>query len=110
MTYRKYGAKKTVVDNITFASKHEADDYIHLKFRLRAGEITDLVLQPKFVLQEGFTYNGKKERPINYVADFQYKEDGKDVVADSKGMRTEIFKLKRKLFLFKYPQYTFLET
>ena len=67
----KYNAKKTIVDGITFDSKHEADRYCELKLLLRAGAITDLRLQVPFELQPAFTVNGKKKIDrYHYIADF----------------------------------------
>lgn len=98
----KYNARETEIDGIKFDSKLEAEHYASLKLLERAGVIKNLKLQPRFLLQDGFTYNGHKERKIEYVADFQYERDGKTIVEDAKGMRTEVYKLKRKLFLYKY--------
>lgn len=100
--YSKYGAKKTVIDGITFASKKEAKRYGELQLLLKAGEISDLVLQPRFLLQEKFTVRAEKIRAIEYVGDFQYICDGNTIVEDVKGMVTEVFKLKSKLFKYRY--------
>lgn len=99
----KYGNRKTTIDGITFDSAAEARRYSELKLLAAAGEISDLTLQPKFLLIEGFTYNGKKERPVYYIADFKYRDldTSEWVVEDVKGARTEAYKLKRKLFLYK---------
>jgi len=96
---RKYNNKKATVDGISFHSKREALRYMALKLMELKGEIHDLTLQPSFLLQPGFYYMGKKERDIKYIADFSYMQDGKLVIEDVKGMRTEVYKLKRKLFL-----------
>lgn len=100
----KYHAQKTQVDGITFDSKWESEHYASLKLLEKAGVIKDLKLQPRFLLQEGFTWNGHKERKIEYVADFEYTLNGKKVVEDckSEATKTQVYKLKRKLFLFKY--------
>lgn len=98
----KYNAKKTELDGIKFDSKFEAEHYASLKLLERAGVIQNLKLQPRFLLQEGFKYQGHRERKIEYVADFQYERDGKTIVEDAKGFKTDIYKLKRKLFLYKY--------
>lgn len=106
----KFGAKKTVVDGITFASKFEADRYITLKYLQMAGEIKDLVLQPKFKIYNGFTDRyGKKRQPIYYIADFQYYEVeiGETVVEDTKGFDTDVFMMKKKMFLDQYPELDF---
>ena len=107
----KYGAKKTVIDNITFASKKEAWKYSELKLLKMAGEIKEFTLQPKFILEEAFKDNtGKKHQAITYIADFKVTlNDDRVQVIDTKGMRTEVYKIKKKLFLKKYPQYEFIE-
>jgi len=98
----KYRNVKTVVDGITFDSKREADRYCELKLLQRAGKITDLRLQVPFELQPAFTVNGKKVRPIHYIADFVYKENGQYIVEDAKGHRTKEYMLKRKMYAYKY--------
>lgn len=101
----KYGAHKTVINNIEFDSKREAEFYLHLKLLKRAGEIKDFKLQPRYRLLDGFTKNGKRHRPIDYVADFEIlHNDGTIETVDVKGMETKDFKIKRKLFESKYPQ------
>jgi len=99
----KYGAKRTEVDGIWFDSKAEAKRYVELCILVKAGLITNLDLQPAFMLQESFLQGGKRTRSIKYIADFQYIQDGKEVVEDVKGKETEGFKLKRRLFLKRYP-------
>jgi len=103
MRANKYGAKRTVIDGIQFDSKMEAEYYRQLMLLQRAGAITDLELQPRFTLLDSFTKNGKKVQGIVYRADFKYKEDGKTVVVDVKGMRTKKFNIKKKLFDYRYP-------
>ena len=105
----KYNNEKEVVDNITFDSRKEANRYWELKLLLRAGEISDLRLQPKFTLQEGFTKNGKRYQAIKYSGDFQYTENGKVVIEDVKGVRTEVYKIKKKLFEKRHPDLTIKE-
>lgn len=103
MRGNKYGAKRTEVDGIHFDSKMEAEYYRQLMLLQRAGVITDLELQPQFVLLDPFTKNGKRVNGIVYRADFQYKEGAKTVIVDVKGAKTEGFKLKKKLFDSRYP-------
>ncbi len=108
----KYNAKKVELDGILFDSQHEADRYATLKLQLRAGEISDLRLQVKYVLVPakrepdnigpcGGVKKGKIiEREMYYKADFVYKtKDGTEIVEDAKGYRTKDYKLKRKLML-----------
>ena len=73
--------------------------------------ISNLVLQPKFLIQESFIYNWKTEKRISYIADFSYNQDWKKIVEDVKWMKTEVYKIKRKLFLKKYWHiYLFIES
>ncbi|MBZ9873103.1 DUF1064 domain-containing protein [Mesorhizobium sp. BR1-1-9] len=90
----KYGAKKTVVDGITFASKREAIRYCQLRDLERAGQISSLKLQPRYPL----TVNSL--HVATYVGDFEYIESksGRTVTEDSKGVRTRDFINKAKLF------------
>jgi hypothetical protein len=90
------------VDGITFASKREAGRYFDLKQMERLGEISELSLQPRFVLQAPFSNEGKTERAIVYVADFKYKKGGKIFIEDVKGVKTEAYLIKRKMFLYKF--------
>lgn len=125
----KYGNQKQVVDGITFDSKREVDYYLTLKLLQKAGEVTTIETHPKFVLQLGFwkctrckvTWNENLKRgvcpncrskmpktsAITYSADFlvTYK-DGRTEIVDVKGMETEAFKIKRKLFEYKNPGLT----
>lgn len=102
----KYNAKKTTVDGITFDSKKEANRYTELVAMQTAGLIKNLRLQPKYLLQENFCKNGTAYRPIYYVADFEYfdTEKQKTIVEDvkSKATATPVYKLKKKLFEFRY--------
>ncbi len=103
--YSKYKAVPTVLDGVRFDSKGEARHYAELRLRERAGEISGLLLQPRFTLQEKFTDTaGVKHRAIKYVADFQYVENGRVVVCDYKGIETPAFRIKAKLFRAKYPE------
>ncbi len=113
MNFHKYKAKRTEVDGIKFMSKSEAKRYVDLKLLERSGQIQNLSLQPRFTLQEGFLNVDtlEKERKIEYVADFMYTENNETIVEDVKGMKTADYKIKRKLFIFKYQnQYKHLET
>ncbi|MDO5716392.1 MAG: DUF1064 domain-containing protein [Tissierellia bacterium] len=89
---------------ITFDSALEAERYLQLKAMEQMGAITDLELQPRFVLQESFRHEGKTIRKIEYVADFMYKDkkSGEIHVEDVKGMQTDVYKIKKKIFLNQY--------
>lgn len=99
----KYGAKKTIVDGVTFASKAESKYYEQLKWLKQAKQIKDFKLQPKFLLMEKFKKNGKIFRKINYIADFEiHNLDGSIEIVDVKGHETKEFLIKRKLFENRY--------
>lgn len=107
----KYGNHKTTTAHGSFDSKGEASRYEDLAMLQMAGHISDLKRQVRFVLQDWFrTPDGKAIRSIEYVADFTYTENGRDVVEDFKGVRTESFKLKKKMFLFRYRDIEFRES
>lgn len=94
----KYGNRKTIVDGITFDSLLEATRYTQLKALERGGLIKDLVLQPVFAIE----LNGKKI--CKYISDFQYYdiEQARTIVEDCKGMKTDVYRLKKKLTEAQY--------
>lgn len=102
-TPSKYRAVKQTVDGITFASKAEARRYQELLLLVRAGQITHLVLQPRFELWAAVPLEGEYRavRSVGcYVADFQYRDQrdrGVTVVEDVKGVATPLYKLKKRL-------------
>lgn len=100
----KYHAQKTVLDGIKFDSKKEANRYAELKLMERAGLIKGLQRQVRFELIPSFDVDGKHYRPTSYVADFVYTDvkSGKQVVEDCKGFRTDIYRLKAKMFAHKF--------
>lgn len=100
----KYNASRVVIDGHRFDSQREARRYEELKALEAAGKISQLELQPRFELQAAFRYRGKAIRKIEYVADFRYLdyERGGLVVEDVKGMKTDVYRLKKKLFLARY--------
>lgn len=67
--------------------------------------IKDVKLQTRFELQPKYKKNNKTIRAINYIADFTYFDvnTGKTIIIDTKGYRTEVYKLKKKIFEYKYP-------
>ena len=103
-SHLKYLNKKTIVDGIEFSSKKEANYYQQLKLLQRAGEVIKFELQPEFVLQNKFKKNGKMIREIKYIADFlvEYR-DGRKEIIDTKGFHNNLFRLKQKLFEYKFP-------
>lgn len=106
MRYSKYKNKKVVVDGIEFDSKKEAGRYKELKLLEKAGKIKDLELQKVFELIPSFKKNGKTYRKTTYKADFSYFDitEGKYKVEDVKGFKTDVYKLKKKLFEYKFKE------
>ena len=109
--YRKYHNKKTVADGIKFDSRLEAERYAQLKMMERAGVIRDLELQPEYELIPSFKKDGKTWRKTVYKADFRYilAEDDRIIIEDVKGstaVMTDVFRLKQKLFEYRYPELT----
>ena len=107
----KYNNLITEVDGIKFDSKLEANRYTELKLLVKAGEITNLERQVPFVVSDAIDWNGKKLREIKYICDFKYHDNtgNKEVVEDAKGILTNLYKLKKSLFLHRYPEYWFRE-
>lgn len=99
--YSKYGNKKTQTsDGIIHDSQKEAMRWSELLLMQRAGYIQDLDRQVKYELipkQDG-------ERACYYVADFVYKDTitGETIVEDTKGFETDVYKIKRKLMLWRH--------
>lgn len=107
----KYHAQKVEIDGKKFDSKHESRDYLKLKSMEDSGIISNLQTQVSFELQPKYTTkDGRNIRAITYRADFVYERDGQTYVQDSKGMRTDVYKLKRKMFEYRYPDIIFVES
>lgn len=110
----KYGARKAAVDGIEFDSVKEAKRYSELKLLLMGGKISDLQLQVPFELiptqrepdavnARGRVIRGKViEKAVKYFADFVYTdtESGERVVEDAKGVKTDVYRIKKKLMLY----------
>ena len=99
----KYKNEKITYNGMTFDSKREYGRYCELLLLERAGKISDLQRQVPYELIKA-QYDGSRcvERACNYVADFVYRENGKTIVEDCKGFRTDVYKIKRKLMLERY--------
>ena len=122
MRMNKYQAIKTCVNGIEFDSRKEARRYQELLLLQRAGVILNLRMQEKFLLipsqfetvetGEYYQTGSKKgtpktkevcvEKPVVYVADFVYEQDGKTIVEDTKGFKTKDYIIKRKLLLWTH--------
>lgn len=95
----KYKNQPVVVDGIRFASKREAHRYGELKLLQRAGEISGLQRQPRFVLSV------QGQEICSYIGDFQYSERKGHpyVIEDVKGFETPEFKIKWRLAQALHP-------
>ena len=91
----KYNNKKVVIDGIKFDSKKEANRYQELKVMEKAKIIKNLRLQVPYVIIE----KSQHGRAIKYIADFVYydNEKGREIIEDTKGFRTDVYKIKKRL-------------
>lgn len=98
----KYKNEPIVIDGHKFPSKKEAGRYCQLRLLEKSGEITNLQMQIPFELQPHFRHNGKMIRAIIYIADFVYfDKNGRMHIEDTKGFKTDVYELKKKIMLFK---------
>lgn len=99
----KFGAIRTKVHGISFASKAEARRYLALKKLEESRIIWNLELQPRYEL------NVNNHHVCTYIADFSFRAKGIDatIVEDVKGIETPVFRLKAKLFRILYPELAF---
>ena len=118
--------KKTEIDGITFDSQTEAEYYLYLKEEMNMRRVRRFEMQKEFILQEKFLIvNGERidetnkdfkkiqkanpgctTQAIKYVADFVVDyADGTRKVIDVKGQKTVDFKIKEKMFNYRYPEY-----
>lgn len=91
----KFSNEKTEAEGEFFHSKKEAKRYKELRKMLKAGEIGFLAKQVQYELNTGGSHS------LIYIADFQYvdRSTGKTILEDVKGMRTAVYKKKKKLML-----------
>jgi len=106
---RKYGNKKVKTSCGIFDSKAEMYRNNELVLMEKAEAIKDLQRQVKYELLP----RQKSERPVYYIADFRYIENGQLIVEDVKSVATakdKAYILKRKMFKARYPEIKFVET
>ena len=95
MRRHKFNASRTEVDGLSFPSKRESMRYQGLKLLERAGQISGLQLQVRMPV----AINGIVV--FTYVCDFVYWDHKNPdapllVYEDSKGYRTQEYKIKKK--------------
>lgn len=108
----KMNNKKVDQDGITFDSKKECKRYNQLRMLQRVGEISGLELQPVYELQPAFKKNLNTYQAIKYLPDFKYTKNGQTIIEDVKAsayFKTDVYKMKRKMFEYRYPELTIVE-
>ncbi|MGC8900127.1 MAG: DUF1064 domain-containing protein [bacterium] len=97
--YNKYHNKPVEVDGIRFASQKEANRYKELMLLKRAGEIKWIIPHPEYAVFAGVPDKPEThKRVFTYIADFKYMDkQGKIHVEDVKGVRTQVYKLKKRI-------------
>lgn len=97
----KYHNRKILTADGTFDSAKEYNRWQELKLMEKGGAITDLKRQVRFnLIPFQRMKSGKGVPKCDYIADFAYMRDGKLVVEDTKGVQTDVFKIKAKLMLW----------
>ncbi len=102
----KFGAKGCACSaGHRHPSKAEARRCDHLDLLARAGEISDLEVQPQFwFVIDGEQVKHEGGRRVGYRADFAYREGGRHVVEDVKGdYRDDAWTLRKAIFRALFP-------
>lgn len=98
----KYGNKKVTEDGYTFDSKAEYQMYRDIKLLVKCHKAMLLGVHLPFIIFPEYTnIHGKKVKAITYEADFlilDMVDRPKLRVLDCKGAKTDVFKLKEKMF------------
>lgn len=95
----KYHNRPQITSDGRFDSKREMKRWYELKLMEKAGVIKNLKRQVRYELIPKVG----SQRPTYYYADFVYfDKDGNEIVEDVKGTKTEVYKLKKKLMLWRY--------
>lgn len=92
-TKNKYNAIKQTYKGEVFDSKKELNRFMELEILLRASEISDLEIHPKFDLMVNGVKIGR------YTADFRYKKGSDIIVEDvkSRATKTRDYMLRKKI-------------
>lgn len=76
-----------------YASKHEADIATRLNALASCGTIWNLQEQKHIELVPG----DSQERGVTYIADFVFDDMSGHHVLDAKGVKTQVYKIKKRL-------------
>ena len=101
----KYNAKKVEYRGEIFDSKFELTFFIYLQELVKQCKITNLERQKSYELLPRQTDSKGKflYHPIEYKSDFEYDDINKTHhTVDTKGILTPDFRLKQKLFYYKF--------
>jgi len=100
----KFNNKKTIYNGIKYDSKREAEKAMELDMLKNGGEVLDWTPHPRYLLIPRYlNKDGKVVRPCYYIPDFWVKyKSGAEAVIDIKGFETPEFKLKAKMFNYRY--------
>lgn len=88
---QKYNNERVVTEDGAFDSKREHKRWCELKLLERAGAIRNLEHHVDFKFEHNGVAIGK------YEADFVYFEGEQRICEDSKGVQTDVFKIKARL-------------
>lgn len=99
----KYRAKPCVIDGFRFDSQLEASRYQELKLMEKAGAIAELKVHPRYRLS-AMRWSGEEATVGVYEADFDYLHvhSCERVIEDVKGVRTPMYRWKKKHFEIQY--------
>jgi hypothetical protein len=101
----KFGNIKTQYGGQVYDSRLEARYASHLSFQQAAGEITDWCRGTPWLLLDA----PRRSDRITYIPDFEVWKKGRErlqqpsFVVDTKGVLTDVFRLKAKLWKARYP-------
>jgi hypothetical protein len=96
----KYHSILTNVDGLQFASRKEAKRYVELRHMQNQGLIKSFDRQVSYILLESVKGLFRKK---SYKADFVITyADGRVEVEDVKGVKTDVYQMKKHLMFSKY--------
>lgn len=95
-TLSKYRNIQTEYNGIKYMSKKEADYAAQLDWQRKAKNPSERVVDVEVQVPFQIILNGIKI--CKYLADFRVKyADGREEIVDVKGVRTDVYRLKKKL-------------
>jgi len=98
----KYGNVRVMFNGRNFDSKREAQHAARLEMLRKAVDDKERVVDIQYQIPFELKVNGKLV--AKYIADFRVRfADGRVEIHDAKGVRTDVYKLKKKFFEAMYP-------